>query len=68
MKLRPGISVAVPHQSALRNMAAIFVNLAGLREAVSGHVHFVPPETAAAMQKHYMLYRAAYNCFEARTS
>ena len=43
-------------------MAAIFVNLAGMREAISGHLHFVPAANARKMQRHYMLYRAAYNC------
>ena len=47
-------------------MAAIFVNLAGMRDCISGYAYFVPAEKAEEMQHHYVLYRAAYNCTLAR--
>ena len=50
-----------------RNMAAIFVNLAGMRDCISGYRFFVPSERAQQMQHHYLLYRAAYNCSQAAT-
>ena len=51
-----------------RNMAAIFVNLAGMRDSISGYKFFVPPERAQQMQRHYVLYRAAYNRSRAATT
>ena len=57
-----GVSVRrMPVCNPLRNMAAIFVNLAGIRDCMSGHIHFIPHEKSQEMQKHYLLYRAAYN-------
>ncbi|CAE7351165.1 unnamed protein product [Symbiodinium sp. CCMP2592] len=43
------------------NLAAIFVNLAGMREEMSGYDCALPAEVIRKIETHYYLFRASYN-------